>query len=146
MVSAFFCFFGFFQHAAGGEDFDVFLRYYAFLGEVERRGGAATFGVDVKVGVGVLPGSCGKNVSVDAGVDVAFSHPDVDVVPPGFAFDVCTEELVGAEKYFLVGGDGFHYVDCVAGGAADICEGFYYGGGVNVADDDGVWVVSFPGG
>ena len=74
----------------------------AFAREVERRRRATALGVHEQLGVGVRLGLGGEFVTVDAGVYVALTGPDLHVGAPGDALDVRAEELVGQEQHLAV--------------------------------------------
>ncbi len=100
-----------------------------------------TFGVCEDGGLGVLFFEGEDTFEGEFFVDVACSVPEDHVFSSSLFLEVCAEVAVGGEDNFAFRWDGVDDGEGVGGGAADVREGFYFGCGVDVGDDQGVGVL-----
>ena len=101
------------EHAAGGQDPHPVGGHRTRTRQVQGTGRAATFRVDVELGVGSGRNLRGQLGAVDPGMHVALAGPDVQVRPAGDPLHVRAEELIGQEQHLPVRGDRVHHLDGV---------------------------------
>jgi hypothetical protein len=132
------------DHPGRGQDLGSLRWHDACAGQVQRTGGTPALGVDEQLGIGFGLDAFAQVGPVDAGVHVAFAHPDVHVLPAGDPLHVCPEELIGAEQDLPIRRDRGHHIDGIRRSAADVGLGLHRCGGVDVADDRSSRVLRLP--
>ena len=125
------------DHRLGRED------VRAVVPERHRLARAAAFRVDEQLGVGRVGLPALDVRGTDAGVNVAFAEPDLQLAP-GDALEPEAEVHVGQEQDLAIGRDRLDHRPRVAGGAAEVAFGLHLGTRVHVGDDDRARVLRLP--